>query len=156
LNALQQVRGNFDANPLGIVAQASEITAQVRAISAGSATETLPDATALRDAFDRFARSFDAVNGGFGRRPKFPSPPDLDFLLRYHRRTGEPRALQMVTLTLEKMAAGGIHDHVGGGFHRYATDAAWQVPHFEKMLYDNAQLAAVYLAAWQVTRREDF
>src|SRR5207249_2693080 len=80
---------------------------------------------------------------------------DLELLLRYHRHAASARALEMVTLTLEKMAAGGIHDQVGGGFHRYATDAAWQVPHFEKMLYDNAQLAVLYLEAYQLTKRDD-
>src|SRR5262249_23182526 len=120
------------------------------------ADDTLPGATALHTAFGTFAATFDATNGGFGHAPKFPSPPDLDFLLRYQRRTGSAPARHMVELTLENLAAGGIHDQVGGGFHRYSTDARWQIPHFEEMLYDNAQLALVYLAAWQVTARADF
>ena len=78
------------------------------------------------------------------------------FLLRYHRRTGDAEALHMATSTLEQMAAGGMHDQVGGGFHRYATDARWLVPHFEKMLYDNALLAVAYLEAYQATGRDDF
>jgi DNA-directed RNA polymerase specialized sigma24 family protein len=101
------------------------------------------------------AATFDPTNGGFGRAPKFPNPPALELLLRYHRHAASVHALK-VTLTLEKMAAGGIHDQVGGGFHRYTTDAAWQVPHLEKTLYDNAQLAALYLATSQVTKRDDF
>jgi hypothetical protein len=156
LSALQQLRQAFNAEPLRIAEQAGEITRRVQQLAERPGGEALPDAAVLRRAFDGFAATFDATNGGFGRAPKFPSPPGLEFLLRYHRHAENARALEMVTLTLEKMAAGGIHDHVGGGFHRYATDAAWQVPHFEKMLYDNAQLAAVYLAAYQVTKRDDF
>jgi uncharacterized protein YyaL (SSP411 family) len=155
LDALRELRGVFDAEPLQVAAQAGEITARVKALAAPPAAETLPDAAVVRAAYARLAAGFDATNGGFGRRPKFPSPPELDFLLRYHRRTRDAHALDMVTLTLAKIAAGGIHDQIGGGFHRYATDAAWQVPHFEKTLYDNAQLAATYLAAWQVTKRDD-
>jgi len=156
LTLLQQLRLAFDADPFRIAEQAGEITRQVQQLAARPGGDSLPDAGVLRRAFDGFAGTFDATNGGFGGAPKFPSPPDLEFLLRYHRHAGNVRALEMVTLTLEKMAAGGIHDHAGGGFHRYATDAAWQVPHFEKMLYDNAQLAALYLAAYQVTGRGDF
>ena len=99
-------------------------------------------------------RSFDARWGGFGGAPKFPQPMTLEFLLRQALR-GEPDALEMVVVTLDRMASGGIYDQVGGGFARYATDAAWHVPHFEKMLYDNAQLLQLYARAWQVTRNED-
>src|SRR4029450_8446506 len=98
---------------------------------------------------------FDGEPGGFGSAPKFPSPATLALLLRYHRRTGSAAARDMVVRTLDAMAAGGIHDQLAGGFHRYATDAAWQVPHFEKMLYDNALLATVYLEASQATGRQD-
>src|SRR5262245_6917836 len=156
LTTLRELRGAFDAQPLRVAAQAAGLTAEIQRLSNAPPGGGIPDAGALRAAYEAFAASFDPANGGFGSRPKFPTPADLDFLLRYHRRTGQPHALEMVTLTLEKMAAGGIHDQIGGGFHRYATDAAWQVPHFEKMLYDNAQLATVYLAAWQVNRRDDF
>ncbi|HLY36979.1 MAG TPA: thioredoxin domain-containing protein [Candidatus Binatia bacterium] len=156
LTTLHELRAAFDAEPLQVAGKAGMLTTELQRIVNPPPGDGVPDAQVLRAAFDGFSATFDVVNGGFGRRPKFPSPSGLDFLLRYHRRTGEPHALEMVTLTLEKMAAGGIHDQIGGGFHRYATDAAWQVPHFEKMLYDNAQLAMVYLAAWQVTRRDDF
>ena len=156
LAMLQQFRQAFDAEPLRVAEQAGEITRRVQQMAQRPGGEGLPDAAVLQRAFDGFAATFDATNGGFGRAPKFPSPPDLELLLRYHRHAASARALEMVTLTLEKMAAGGIHDQIGGGFHRYATDAAWQVPHFEKMLYDNAQLAALYLAAFQITKREDF
>ena len=94
---------------------------------------------------------FDAVHGGWGGAPKFPQSMTLAFLLRYYHATGEQQALDMVTQTLDAMARGGVYDQLGGGFHRYAVDDHWLVPHFEKMLYDNALLARVYLHAWQVT-----
>jgi len=105
----------------------------------------------LAGAFQALEASFDDENGGFGPGPKFPQAPVLEFLLQYHQRTREARALQMVELTLDRMAAGGIYDHIGGGFHRYATDGRWRIPHFEKMLYDNALLSRLYLHAYQVT-----
>jgi uncharacterized protein YyaL (SSP411 family) len=100
-------------------------------------------------------RSFDPVWGGFGTAPKFPQPMVLEFLLRMAVR-GSSEALEMVTLTLDRMADGGIHDQVGGGFARYSTDQTWHVPHFEKMLYDNAQLALVYTHAWLFTRDDRY
>ena len=105
----------------------------------------------LDAAFTSFTRTFDSTNGGFGGAPKFPAAMSLEFLLRYHHRTGDDMALSIVTHTLDKMARGGIYDQLGGGFHRYAVDSIWLVPHFEKMLYDNAQLIRVYLHAFQVT-----
>jgi hypothetical protein len=107
----------------------------------------------LHQAYSNLASSFDYQNGGLGTAPKFPQPMTLEFLLRYHRHGYNARALEMVELTLEKMAYGGMYDQVGGGFHRYSTDAFWLVPHFEKMLYDNALLARLYLHAYQLTRR---
>ena len=94
---------------------------------------------------------FDPRHGGFGAAPKFPPSMTIEFLLRYYHRTGNREALQMSTFTLDKMAYGGLYDQIGGGFHRYSTDERWLVPHFEKMLYDNALLARVYLDAWRVT-----
>jgi uncharacterized protein YyaL (SSP411 family) len=107
----------------------------------------------LERASNGISERFDPTHGGFGPAPKFPSSMAIDFLLRYHDRTGEERPLDMANLSLEKMAYGGLYDHVGGGFHRYSTDAYWLVPHFEKMLYDNALLARVYLDAYRVTGR---
>ncbi len=98
-----------------------------------------------------YAQSFDPAEGGFGRAPKFPQPMNLDALLRIWRRTGKGQSLHMVRLTLDKMAQGGMYDQLGGGFHRYSVDERWLVPHFEKMLYDNAQLANVYLHAFLAT-----
>ena len=93
----------------------------------------------------------DTRNGGFGAAPKFPHPAAIDFLLRRHRASGDRRLLDAAVLTLDHMDRGGIHDQVGGGFHRYSVDATWSIPHFEKMLYDNAQLARVYVHAYQLT-----
>jgi uncharacterized protein len=108
-----------------------------------------------RSAFARLQVAFDPRWGGFGGAPKFPQPMTLEFVLRQAIR-GVPDALEMVVLTLDRMAGGGMHDQVGGGFARYSTDGAWLVPHFEKMLYDNAQLALLYARAWAVTRNDRF
>jgi len=105
----------------------------------------------LASAFQNLLKRFDYVHGGWGDAPKFPQPMTLEFLLRYHHTTGDPQARHMVFLTLEEMACGGMYDQLGGGFHRYSVDDHWLTPHFEKMLYDNALLARVYLHAWQVT-----
>ncbi|MEW6731415.1 MAG: thioredoxin domain-containing protein [Acidobacteriota bacterium] len=105
----------------------------------------------LRKAYHNLASNFDSRNGGFGRAPKFPQPMNLNFLLRFYARTGSREALDMVETTLDYMARGGIYDHLGGAFARYSTDEKWLVPHFEKMLYDNALLSQVYLRAYQLT-----
>jgi len=122
---------------------------QVGAPAAGDEPLPAPEALAA-DVVGRLAGSFDAREGGFGGAPKFPQPMTLEYLLRAHLR-GEARALPMLTLTLEKMARGGMYDQLGGGFHRYSVDERWLVPHFEKMLYDNALLTRLYVEAWQVT-----
>ena len=108
----------------------------------------------LHEAYSRLAANFDYQNGGFGAAPKFPQPMTPEFMLRYYHHGYNPRALDMVELTLEKMAYGGIYDQLGGGFHRYSTDAFWLVPHFEKMLYDNALLARLYLHSYQLTGKQ--
>jgi uncharacterized protein YyaL (SSP411 family) len=113
--------------------------------------EAIAGPALLDHSFRFLASRFDPTHGGFGGAPKFPQPVTLEFALRVHSRTGEPQALEMVTKTLEAMARGGIHDHLAGGFHRYSVDARWLVPHFEKMLYDNALLSRLYLNAHQVT-----
>ena len=100
--------------------------------------------------------AFDETWGGFGGAPKFPQPSVLRFLLRYHWRTNDPQALAMVRQTLDKMADGGIHDQLGGGFARYSVDERWHVPHFEKMLYDNAQLLDLYADLWTITRDDRY
>ncbi|MFI1799962.1 thioredoxin domain-containing protein [Streptomyces sp. NPDC020379] len=110
-----------------------------------------PAAEDLHQALMGLTRDFDAVRGGFGGAPKFPPSMTLEFLLRHHARTGSEAALQMVRATCEAMARGGIYDQLGGGFARYAVDATWTVPHFEKMLYDNALLCRVYAHLWRAT-----
>ena len=110
----------------------------------------------LLQAYRRLRQDFDKKNGGFGTAPKFPQPMALEFLMRYFHRSKDMDALETVDLTLEKMARGGIYDQLGGGFHRYATDSYWLVPHFEKMLYDNALLSRVYLHAYLVTGKQLF
>ena len=110
-------------------------------------TDDLPGIEGLEYAYESVAASFDPVNGGFGGPPKFPQQPVLDFLLRIHEESWAPQSASMLKVTLSEMAQGGIHDQLGGGFARYSVDAQWFVPHFEKMLYDNAQLARLYLWA---------
>jgi uncharacterized protein YyaL (SSP411 family) len=118
------------------------------------------NAAVLESAYQQFARTFDAREGGFGSAPKFPRPVTLNLLTRFHARNPDSdsgqHALEMVLLTLRKMASGGVRDHIGGGFHRYSVDAYWHVPHFEKMLYDQAQLASAYLDAFQITGDTEF
>ena len=108
----------------------------------------------LDTAYNQFNRRFDSTYGGFGNSPKFPSPHNLIFLLRYWKRTGEIKALEMAEKTLTEMRKGGIYDHIGFGFHRYSTDKNWLVPHFEKMLYDQALLAMAYTEAYSATRNK--
>jgi len=131
------------------VVQAIDRTSRLAASPDPLTEEILSTATTV------LRRSFDPRWGGFGGAPKFPQPMTLEFLLRMHLR-GDPDALAMVTRTLDRMADGGMDDHVGGGFHRYSTDERWHVPHFEKMLYDNALLARLYTRAWQVTSDERY
>ena len=107
----------------------------------------------MTNAFQNYHSQFDSHHGGFGNAPKFPPSMGLPFLLRYWHHSGNANALEMVELTLEKMARGGMYDQLGGGFHRYSTDAHWLVPHFEKMLYDNAQLVVAYFEAYQATQK---
>jgi len=118
------------------------------------------DVDVFKKAYQQLERSFDDKEGGFSTAPKFPRPVSLNFLARFYARdpkdAGGRRALEMNLLTLRKMAAGGIHDHLGGGFHRYSVDRFWHVPHFEKMLYDQAQLASAYLDAFQITRDRQY
>ncbi len=133
-----------------------EILAELRRIGLIEAGGGELSVEQLDMAYKAMARGYDASNGGFGGAPKFPAPMTLEFLLRAFDRTKDRQALDMVTHTCRKMADGGIYDHLGGGFARYSVDAQWLVPHFEKMLYDNAQLAKLYLHVWQITKDEYF
>ena len=128
--------------------------------SAAQKSHGRAESAALERAYEQLERTYDEREGGFGHAPKFPRPSVLNFLLRYSLGDADTasskRSRQMVLNTLDKMATGGMHDHLGGGFHRYSVDEFWHVPHFEKMLYDQAQLALAYLEAFQVSRRPDF
>ena len=118
--------------------------------------EALFTAEELAGVVDNFLTGIDFKKGGQLGAPKFPTPRNYEFLLQYHHLTSNEKALEAVTVTLDNMANGGIYDHLGGGFARYSTDAEWKAPHFEKMLYDNAQLVSLYSKAWQVTKKEQY
>jgi uncharacterized protein YyaL (SSP411 family) len=142
--AYRERRGDVDRS-------AEELRGALRqSMSMRGPAQTL-DTPVLDRAYHALAARFDARHGGLGGAPKFPQPMTLEFLLRHWSRTGNPEALRMVEHTLRKMAGGGMYDQIGGGFHRYSVDAKWLVPHFEKMLYDNALLARAYLHAYQAT-----
>jgi uncharacterized protein YyaL (SSP411 family) len=149
---LEAITDAWRSRRADVEAQSITITdAIARSAALSDAPPPLPPDTTLMDAAaDVLARAFDPRWGGFGTAPKFPQPMVLEWLLRQHAH-GRANALDMVTVTLDRMSSGGIHDHVGGGFARYSTDARWHVPHFEKMLYDNAQLLQVYAHTWLVT-----
>ncbi len=156
LSAIADAWANRRAELIEGGQRVAEALQQRQALSgAASSAETLSPET-IEAAYQGLHQRFDAVRGGWGGAPKFPQPMVLEFLLRYHQTTDDPQALEMVTQTLDAMARGGIYDQLGGGFHRYSVDARWLVPHFERMLYDNAQLARLYLHAWQVTGRPLF
>ena len=138
-----------------VIAQAEKITAvikQATTATPASIDETPLDRKLISAAVKTLESSYDATHGGFGGAPKFPSPTNLELLLSEYQREASKPILEMVTNTLDKMAYGGMYDQIGGGFHRYSVDARWLVPHFEKMLYDNAQLAKIYLQAYHFTK----
>jgi uncharacterized protein YyaL (SSP411 family) len=132
------------------VQAASQVTASLRQILRDSPGAPL-DISALDSTYEELLQRFDEAHGGFGSAPKLPTPHSLSFLLRYWKRTGNEHALTMVTKTLQAMRCGGAYDHIGFGFHRYSTDARWRVPHFEKMLYDQALIALASIEAYQAT-----
>ena len=149
---LRRLRQAYDQQPDRVAESAAQITQGIRhALADGSGADSVPGTAVLTKAFHAYEGQFDATHGGLSEERKFPSSLPIRFLLHYYRRTGETKALAMARLTLEKMAAGGMYDQVGGGFHRYSTDSEWLIPHFEKMLYDNALLEMDYLEGWQVT-----
>jgi uncharacterized protein YyaL (SSP411 family) len=153
---LMGVADFYRSRPDEVIATTGSMLGDLRKIGLPAPATDSPSVELLDAATQAIARNFDPRNGGFGGAPKFPAPMNLDFLLRTYHRTGDEALLSMVLFTCRKMADGGIYDQLGGGFHRYATDARWLVPHFEKMLYDNAQLARLYLHVFQVTGDEYF
>jgi uncharacterized protein YyaL (SSP411 family) len=138
-----------------LLGQADQLTAELgrAALLTAGDDASLPGVDALQGAYTQLSASFDREWGGFGRAPKFPQTDNVELLLRSYAHNSSDTTLEMVTTTLDAMASGGMYDHVGGGFHRYSVDAFWMVPHFEKMLYDQAQLVRAYLHGWQVTGR---
>jgi uncharacterized protein YyaL (SSP411 family) len=129
---------------------AEHLTEQIKGLRSTSPSGGIPEPDALKEGVAQFAQTFDQARGGFGGAPKFPRPSELLFLLRETARTGDYTPAFMVAKTLQPMALGGMRDHVGGGFHRYSVDANWRVPHFEKMLYDQAQITLACLEAYQL------
>ena len=157
LTLLQKLRELYDQDPDRVATAAEALTRQVRQSLSPPPGGTAPPPVAVLDsALRHYKERYDGENGGLSGAPKFPSSLPIRFLLREHRRTGDAAAFDMATHTLQRMAAGGIHDQIGGGFHRYSTDAQWLVPHFEKMLYDNALLTIAYMEGYQASGREDF
>jgi uncharacterized protein len=152
---LTRVRELWDSDPSGLRTQARQLTGHLRALAQPTAPSAVGEEVFWQAVAD-LRQAFDPLYGGFGNAPKFPPSAALSLLLRAHRKSREEPLLVMVRTTLDAMHRGGIYDHLAGGFARYSTDERWLVPHFEKMLYDNAQLASVYLEAFQVTGSEEY
>ncbi|CAM2877984.1 thioredoxin domain-containing protein [Paenibacillus sediminis] len=155
MEILSQIKEKWN-NDREHVAEISQQIVQEVERRVGSARKGSLSEAILDKAFNHYKHTFDSVYGGFGEAPKFPTPHQLAFLMRYYDRAGEKKALEMVTTTLNAMHRGGIYDHIGFGFSRYSVDERWLVPHFEKMLYDNALLAWTYLEAFQLTKDNHF
>ncbi len=151
---LQSVASAYRNRRGDVTQSAAQLTEQLSEQTSAKTRREELTRLLIDEAYTAIEQQFDRVHGGFGSAPKFPQPMNLEFLLRVHYRTRYPTALAMVEKTLQKMARGGMYDQLGGGFHRYSVDSRWLVPHFEKMLYDNAQLARVYLHAYQATGKE--
>ena len=148
---LESIAESYRQNRSEVLLNTDRLLQQMGAMASGArGTEPLT-ADVLARAFAGMEKDFDDRYGGVGLEPKFPQPMTYEYLLRYHLRFNDPQAIKMVETTLDRMAMGGIYDQIGGGFHRYSTDTYWLVPHFEKMLYDNALLARLYVHAYQVT-----
>jgi len=159
-SVLERIATAWKENHDKIVEQGGKIVEALRESQSATTAAGKVDATILDAAYRQLDRSYDPKEGGFGNAPKFPRPATLNFLTRFYARAPNDEAgkhaLEMALFTLRKMAAGGMHDHIGGGFHRYSVDRYWHVPHFEKMLYDQAQLAVAYLDAFQITRDRQY
>jgi uncharacterized protein YyaL (SSP411 family) len=151
IDILKEIARAWEEDRARIETSAESITERLRELGRDSGGRPVPEPGVLDEGVRQFATAFDVRRGGFGDAPKFPRPSELLFLLREHARTGSTNARDMVLVTLRAMALGGMRDHVGGGFHRYSVDGNWRVPHFEKMLYDQAQLVLAYLEAAQAT-----
>ncbi len=156
LDLVPQIRSAWSGRRADVRQSAHRIRSALERMAASDIRSRQPGSEEIEAAYGSLKEAFDPLQGGFGRAPKFPSPHNLSFLLRYWRRTGDTEALRMVETTLRAMRRGGIFDQLGYGFHRYSTDARWFVPHFEKMLYDQALMAIAYLEAFQATGAEEY
>ncbi|MFC1970633.1 thioredoxin domain-containing protein [Chloroflexota bacterium] len=155
LTLISRIKELWSTRQAEVLSSASQITASLQKTTPEAPGEGLNE-TLLHLAYEQLAERFDERHGGFGSAPKFPTPHNILFLLRYWKRTRNQKALNIVEKTLQSMRRGGIYDHIGFGFHRYSTDSRWLVPHFEKMLYDQALLAIAYTEAYQATRKKEY
>ena len=155
LDLIPQIKKVWTTRREEVIKAAGDITAELKTLNKKAQAQPLR-ADILDTAYGTFVRSFDHLHGGFSSAPKFPTPHNLYFLLRYWKRKNNSEALQMVEKTLQDMRRGGIYDQIGFGFHRYSTDAKWIVPHFEKMLYDQALIAMAYIEAYQATGKKEY
>jgi uncharacterized protein YyaL (SSP411 family) len=155
IDLIKRVKDLWDNNRKELLESSEKITFALQDITLEAPGKAL-DEKVLESTYSQFKNRFDQKNGGFGSAPKFPTPHNLLFLLRIWKRTGDKEALNIVEKTLKAMRMGGIYDHIGFGFHRYSTDSHWLVPHFEKMLYDQALLTLAYLEAFQATKKEEY
>jgi len=155
LTLIPRIKELWSTRQAEVLSSATQITASLQNTAPGAPGEGLNECL-LHLAYEQLLERFDEHYGGFGSAPKFPTPHNLLFLLRYWKRTGNEKALSMVEKTLQSMRRGGIYDHIGFGFHRYSTDSKWLVPHFEKMLYDQALLAIAYTEAYQATKKAEY
>lgn len=155
IDLIKRVKNLWNNNKDEILNSADQITMSLQNIDQEAPGDRFRESL-LRKAYNQLKNQFDEKNGGFSERPKFPTPHNILFLLRYWKRTGEKETLEMVEKTLQAMRRGGIYDHIGFGIHRYSTDSTWLVPHFEKMLYDQALVAMAYIEAYQATKNPEY
>lgn len=153
LSILKEVNKIWQTEPIRILDAGNLVLNELKSIEQEAVKENIQENT-LEKAFKKFLENFDEEHGGFGMSPKFPTAHSLIFLLDWYKQSNEKYALDMVEKTLKSMYEGGIFDHIGGGFHRYSTDNKWLLPHFEKMLYDQALIAKAYIEAYQITKNE--
>lgn len=154
LELIPRVKEAWDSKRNELERTAGEVVTALNRTAIDSGNDL--DESILKTAYNQFRRNFDIDNGGFGTAPKFPTPHNLMFLLRYWKRSSDTEALNMVEKTLQEMRRGGIYDHIGYGFHRYSTDSKWLLPHFEKMLYDQALLAMAYTETFLATQKKEY
>lgn len=154
IEILQAIHDAWGGDREGLRQSADQVTAHIKRADPDSVKSL--DSAWVDKGFKQIKESYEPQYGGFGQAPKFPRPVVMDFLFRHYKTTGKKEARAMALFTLDQMAAGGMYDHIGGGFHRYSVDGQWRVPHFEKMLYDQSQLASAYLSAFQLTGSENY